>query len=337
LGKSAGNFIVLTEIDHKLAEVGDLDFRALILNVFSRWKIVVAGSIAGFLFAVLQLHTANYTYAVQMVVTPVSTSGEDSGGSRLGALGGLASLAGVAVPASQSTSQFRLFVVSLKSRDVANLLAQNHELMTTMFAKEWDQQDHSWKELPVGLLDEGMIGVKKLLGLRIKPWSPPDGTEVQEFINSNIQILQDPKVNYLATIELDSDSPQFAIKFLSLLAHTADENLRRKAILHTTQYINYLTSELSKITVAEHRAALMNSLSQQEQTAMAANSEVPYSADIFDSPSVAPLPISPNAKNTIFMGVLLGTVIGALGALLLHFRAVGFQRTIRTFRNAINL
>ena len=143
---------------------------------------------------------------------------------------------------------------------------------------------------------------------------------MQQFIAANVQIVQDPKINYLATLEFDSPSPKFAASFLSQLAFAADDNLRQRALARTRQYIDYLTTQLNHVTVAEHREAIMNSLSLQEQNAMAANSAAPYAAEIFDGPSYAPQPVSPNAKNIFARYIALGAAVGAIIALLLYAR-----------------
>jgi uncharacterized protein involved in exopolysaccharide biosynthesis len=306
--------------DQEPAGIGSVDFRTLTFAVLRRWKIVTAGLVAGFLLAVIQLHLADTVYATQMTVTPVRPTGDaNSGTSSLGPLGGLASLAGVSLPSSQNSTDFRLFIESLTSRDVANRLASDHALMKNLFADQWDEDNHSWHEPHTGFGHEIMTGLKSMLGIRVPVWLPPDAATVQEFVKGNIQILQDPKKTYLATIEFDSVSPTFAGEFLSLLGRAADMKLRESALKRASQYIDYLSAQLNTVTVAEHRQALMSSLSQQEQTAMAANSAVPYAADVFDSPSVAYQPVYPVARTIFEIDVAVGTVLGAALALVLHF------------------
>jgi hypothetical protein len=287
-----------------------INLRDMARTVLKGWK-TVAWCIGVFVvFAIIQIHLAPTVYAVQMQVTPVPGS-NDQASSRVSSLSNLAQLAGISSLSNQSGSQFRLYADSLYSRALADDLAKNQDLMKSIFSGEWDEQSHSWREPERGFTSLAGAAIMSFLGVDQPAWQPPDGARLQKYLTNALTIVPDLKKPYLVTIVVNSSNPQFAIRLLTLVDRAADNYMRKKALLRATQYINYLSMELNTVTVAEHREAIMQTLSEQEKFKMSAGSAVPYAAEVFDKPWASLQPVSPRPGQFLLNAIVLGGLIGA--------------------------
>jgi hypothetical protein len=310
-----------------------IDLREMAQVVLKRWRFI-AGTIVVFLvLAVINLHSSPSVFSVKMQVTQVQGSG-DQASPRMTSLSSLAQLAGLNLSpsASQSASQFRYYLDSMHSRALADDLATNKDLMKTIFSREWDEESHTWRKPEPSLIEIVKGGIMWVLGARPLPWDPPNGARLQEILAEpgNLEVQEDIKRPDHATIEVDSVNPQYAIKLMRAVHWTANEHLRKKALLRATEYIDYLSKELSTVTVAEHREAIMQALSEQEKFKMSASSAAPYAADVFDGPWVLRKRLAPRPSEVYPVAVLKGFLVGAVIVLLLEYFGEAIRERIRS-------
>jgi hypothetical protein len=294
------------------------------------WRLILGCAAFGFVIAALSLQGAIYTYPVQMQATTVqSTSGGGGGGGRgLSQLSGLASLANISMPSTQNEIQFQLFVESLSSRDLANDIAKNHDIMIALYGGQWDPISQTWFEPPITSTARAKQWVRGILGLApTLPWHPPNGENIQSFLSDSLEVTQDPRKTYMVTLQLTSSSRDFSIRFLNLLVQTADERLRQKALERARVYISYLTAKLNTVTVAEHRDALTQALGEQERYAMVASSGKPFAAEVLQSPWASNLPASPSPRQAFLIWMILGAMAGMAFAFLRHRYRDQLQRS----------
>jgi len=308
-----------------------IDLRSLGVALRREWKIVTLCVVVAVALGVLDLRSEIYTYPVQMQLTTVQSNSDDTAGSRLSSLSGLAALASAALPPNQNALQFRLFVDSLRSRDIADELAKNQGLMKTLFGDEWDQATQSWREPPLPAYLQTWSSVRSFLGLApTRPWHPPDGSNLLNYLNRNLEVDLDPRKPYLVKLILVSANTQFAIDFLSLLDRTADDHLRQKALLRARAYVDYLSNQLSKVTIAEHREAITQALSEQEKFAMVASSGAPFAAEVFEKPWASTLPAAPVPRQILALAAFIGAAVGSVVALVVNrFRRSARRRKAR--------
>jgi LPS O-antigen subunit length determinant protein (WzzB/FepE family) len=304
----------------------------LALVVLKGWYFVIICVAIGLAIAINYLQSATYIYSAQMQITPPQNSDSSSSNRLGGALGGLASLAGVSLPTGQSGSQFQLFVESLTSRDLTDALAQNDTIMKTIFADQWDEATQTWHE-PAH--DDWYLWKQKArpyLGLRpLPPWHKPDGGSLQVVLGKNLQVQQDALKPYMVKVVFYNPSPKFGVDFLNAMSAKADDLLREKALLRSKEYIAYLSNQLKTVTIAEHREAISQALSEQEKFAMVASSGAPFAADIFERPWASTLPTEPNATRVLSLAIFLGGAVGGFIAYAAHkVRWSGAKRSRRS-------
>lgn len=289
--------------------------RELAIALTRGWWLIFLCVLAAVLCAINYLHSATFRYETTMEVTPAQTSGADA--ARLSAAGGLATLAGLALPNSQGTSDFQLYLDALLSRTMADELAKDPGLMHKLFPSEWDEATQSWHEPPPPTGWPAIeMSIQDYLGYPSVPWHQPDGESLYGFINYYVKIQQDPRKTYKADIIMTYPDRKFAVQFLNLLHQTADDLLRQKTIQRTKAYIAYLSNTLSKTTIAEQRVAIAQSLSEQEKSAMVAQSGSAYAADLFVRPWANSYPVSPAPAKTLLIFAAVGAFVGGFLAWL---------------------
>jgi len=263
-----------------------------------------------------------------MTVTPAQRGTTSNVG------GGLAALVNLAIPSGDNGSDFSLYLDLLKSRNIADELAKDPQLMRYLFGGEWDEASQSWKERPeTRRVPLAMKQFFDFLGYPAAAWHAPNGETMLGFLTSQVTIEQDPRKPYMAKIVMNYGDKEFAMQYLTKLHKTADEMLRERAIKRTNDYIAYLSSTLSKVTVAEHRLALAQALSEQEKAAMIAKSGAPFAAEVLEEPWANSYPSFPQGFQTLMRFGFLGALAGsALALLFWKIRMTWQARTARRSR-----
>ena len=290
-----------------------LSFFDVIIEIVRSWKIIIAFFAACVVASLLYLHFSNYRYTAELRVSPAQSNG-GSLASKLGGLAGLASISGVSIPQDSGAVSYALYLEGLKSRYVATQLAQRPEVMTRIFANEWNPEERRFHE-PSGPRVTIVRGVKELLGLPIYPWEAPNAARLQEHLESAVKIQQNTKTS-IATITYSHGDPAFAATLLGALHEAADDELRRKARIRSGEYVRYLSEQLRTVSLAEHRVALSQALAEQERMRMMSSSGLPFAADPLGPATASLRPTSPRPAIIIVFGALFGLVLGVAVALL---------------------
>jgi len=292
----------------------DVDLGKLFQILLERKRLILASILGAVLLAIVYLHIATYSYTATLMVSPVISS-SDSMSSKLGGLSSLASLAGTKLPTDSGTQTFMLYQQGLYSRDVADEMARNPQIMHIVFRNQWDADRKQW--IGPSRVVSFLVGlVKDVIGIPIRPWQPPSGALLQEYIVKNVTVDSDAD-KPIVTITYRDQDPQFAVAFLRELDRAVDHKLRGIAIVRANQYVGYLTSQLEKVTQADIRLALMSTLADQEKTQMMASATAPYAAQPFDLPSASRKPTNPKPFLVLAGALFAGGLLGVLSALCL--------------------
>lgn len=286
------------------------DLVDLMLQLWRDRLLVALVAALSVLAMIVYLNVATPRYTATLLVTPAQSSGSGLSSS-LRNLGGLASLAGVQLPQDGSSLAFLKYGENLQSRVAAERLAADPALMQQIFAAEWNTREKRW-EKPASLPRTIVNGVKSMLGLWVQPWSEPGAARLQEYLERNVQVVQDQK-RPLVTILFEHRDPAFAGQFLERLHAEVDDDLRDRGLARTGSNIAYITRKLEVVTVAEHRIALTEALGEQERARMTAESGAPFAAEPVSKVSVSFRPSFPRPTlflaGALFLGLLLGAVI----------------------------
>jgi hypothetical protein len=283
-----------------------------------RRKLIFASMLAFLAVGLIYLHLVDYTYTATLVVSPVPTSSSSAASglaSKLGSIGNLASLAGINLGGDMGNQAFTMYQEGIYSRDVADTLARDPEIMHAVFDKQWDAAARKWTP-PLPLLRAIVEVVDGIFGVPVQPWQPPNGALLQEYIADNVDLDTDPQ-NPIVTITYRYKDPQKAVRFLHELDRAVDNKLRNLALARARQYVGYLSGQLTRVTNTDVRDALMSTLVDQENTVMMASVTAPYAAQPFGAPSASRKPENPKPLLVVSAALVTGGLLGCLGALWL--------------------
>ncbi len=279
----------------------------------------------GLLTGVLYLHIASPGYTVSLTIAPVSQ--QPTSGSTLS---GLSSLLGTST--SPSTDSFVLYREAIQAKLIAaNSIANDQNLLHRIFSTEWSLEDNRWQE-PPSFTHQASQTVRGILGLPVRPWSPPDAERVMNFLE-RMSVFEE-RTSPTVTLSITASSPGLGIAILQAANRGVDDFLKKRALDRSTESIAYIEKQLATVTALENRTILLAMLSEQEKTRMAASSGLPFAAEPFGAPILPPVPNSPNGLVVLVLSLLCGALAG-FGLALTPSRALdSFERWLRALVGA---
>lgn len=294
-------------------QMEDVNFTQLLSILWRGKGIILLAMSAALLLGILYLHLTTYQYTATITLTAAQSSSGD-GNVGLGALGGLASVAGISVGSSQTMTPFQLYAESATSHQVAEVLAQDSRVMHTLFFAEWDEATTNWQE-PDSALRKIINIVKVVIGVPVAPWKAPETTRLQSYLDNQINVEQDSK-KPLVTLTYSHKDPEFALYLIQAINKTTDDLLRQQTLSRTSEYIKFLTEKLQTTSVAEHRDDIAQALSDQEKLAIFAQSNSAFAAQPIDTATVSARPTSPKPLAVLVASLFLGCLLGSLVVLV---------------------
>ena len=287
-----------------------IEFLRLLIS--KKW-LIMGFAAAGLGFGIILLNVITATYTTELKVTPASSS-TGKLGSKFGGVGNLAALAGVTLgPSSTSATPFELYLDRLKSLELANELANDPVIMTTIFARDWDQSRKSWKK--PSLMHSIIMNLKTFLGRPKRVSRAPNGARLQTYLEEEISIKRSREGAPIVTITFEHENPKFAVYLLSKMDKLADNRIREKDLARATKYSAYWSSRLETAVVTELRKALSEALIEQERSIMMSSSDVPYSVIAIEPPSSSDRPTKPSIIIVLMVSFIFGGMLGSILAL----------------------
>jgi hypothetical protein len=296
----------------RLVRHGTFDLRVATQVIKQHRLTVLVAMVVGVIVSVAYLHVAPRKYAVQLYITAATPTSKTPNG-----LAALSSLAGLDLGSAENP-KFREFLAAIKSPVAAEAIIGNQAMVRTIFPREWSVSEGRWREPPSYLRAPGRI-VKRMLGIPVVPWAPPDAARVYEYLKDNLKVMPDEKSG-IVTLELDSERPRQTEALLVTLNQAIDNWMRAHDLQHATDDIDYLSAELSKATVEELRVALASALSDQEKERALASAPLPYVSDMLGTPTFSKRPAYPKAIPVLLGGVMIGFLVGFFIAARKHGR-----------------
>ncbi len=281
-----------------------LDVRsALRLLLRKRWWIIAAVVVSSVLFAAAAFKITPVYRAVTVLI-PVSSERSNfvgSGGSSLGQLGGLASLAGLALGSSDAATAEALGV--LRSREFAEKFIVDNNLIPQLFAKQWDASAGTWK-----------ADVHR---------APTVGKAFKYFDKRIRTVLQDNKSG-LISLQIDWTNREAAAAWANQLVKRLNSEMRARAISSADASIAFLEKELTMTSVVEMREAINRIIEAQEKQRMVATVTEEYAFRVVDT-AIAPDaddPVKPPKLLLIVAGPMVGLAL-SIACILIFAQANG--------------
>lgn len=320
----------MTEISERSPQLPDRGFD-LSATIAIAWRERVTVLIVALLtvaLVVVYLNVATYYYTATLKVTAAQSS-PDGLFSKLGNVAGLSALTGGRLSAGGGSSTFLNYGENLQSRSAAQQLACDPVLLRGMFPREWDPDLRRWRE-PASGFDSLLNGIRSILGLRVYSWQQPDAGRVQDFLERRVNVTQDQR-KPIITVTFDDPDAKFAVHLLERLHKVVDDDIRQRSLERAEANVQFLIEQLRIVTLADHRQALADALSEQEKTRMLARSSASFAAEPLSDASASLRPTSPRPMLLLIGGLVGGLGIGVLAAIGVdRLRAPRTVRPVRT-------
>ena len=253
-------------------------------------------------------------YTVYYKLKRVSESPEISKG--IGGLGGLASLAGIQLPAG-GNEDFYIFTELLLSVEVSEKIIENESLIKKLFESEWNEADDTYSEVKRTGIRKFLSPYKKILtGRPPIQYTPPNAQRLVEFITKNIDITQNAKQGFL-TLRSETVDPETLIKLIVEIANTSDYIIREKYKMYSKEPLSYYKEKIRLARSREHREALATLIGKEEQKLMLASSSKFFVAEPIMKPVTSLYPTYPKPILTLLTSFLCGLLLGSFTLLIL--------------------
>ena len=261
-----------------------------------KWQILAiaflfaAGSVA---YALL----ATEWYRAEVLLAPADERSTTSLG---GQLGGLAALAGVSVGGGDSA----VAIATLKSREFARAFIEDYELLTLLFADQWDESGQRWREND--------------------PEKWPDIRDAVKYFQENILRVNEDNKTGLVKLAIEWTDAEVAAKWANEIVQRINNKLRERALREAETNVSYLQAELSQTTVVTLQQSISRLLESELQKLMLARGNEEFAFRVIDSAAVPNQRIKPQRALIVVVATFFGGVLGVFFVLLAHaFRSMG--------------
>ena len=293
-------------MNHNIEVNDEVVLRDLFLMLWRSKIYIILASIVSIFFASLYLHLAQRTYTVEYSVKPVN---ETKNNSSLSGLGGFASIAGIQLPSS-SNNDFAIFKQLITSTEVSEIIFSNKNIIKSIFRSEWDETLNNYSMPPKSKIKILISDVKKLLtGNKEVNYIPPNPRRLAIFINKNIRINEDKETGFLRFISQTS-KPELILLLIKEATETSDKIMRQRYIDFSAEPLAFYKEKLSTARSREHREALAELISKEEQKLMFASRGKYFIAEPYINSTISLHPTAPKPKLILALSLVLGFFIG---------------------------
>ena len=346
------NIVTQTNEDRSSEEVEEInigDIIRFVLDYFTRMRacfpVFFAILFVFMLGWALIYFFATPTYTATATIGPPNPSPISSLIANMGAPsigGGMAKkLLGAAGAGGSTNDPFQEYQQLLVSPRLIVALTKTKGFMPLAFSGLWDRSANKWED--PSFVHNVTSAVKRLLQ---RPTSDhPDDVWLALYLQNNFSVSQAADVsgsgitslanlggnNYL-TLSLDADSPEKAQTLQNTILNVTDDLIRQEQLRDVIARIAFIESELKKVTEADQRDALIQTLASQEQLNVMMVADKRFAYVLVSTPYASPVPTWPMSPGkAIALSVFLSLVLwGVLVALETKFTFV--QRQLLRFR-----
>jgi uncharacterized protein involved in exopolysaccharide biosynthesis len=223
-------------------------------------------------------------------------------GGNLGALGGIAALAGFKIGSDGGQTEESLAV--LRSQQFNEAFIRENGLLPILYASRWDEVAGKWKG---------------------DPEDKPTLAMAYRRFNREIRTVFQDKKTGLVTLQVDWKDRRIAAKWANELVSRLNSEMRRRAITDADASMKYLESELASTSTVETRLAINRLMEGQINARMVANVTNEYVFRVVD-PAMVPDRndvVRPRRVLLAALGIMCGGLAGVFAILVFGRRRPG--------------
>jgi uncharacterized protein involved in exopolysaccharide biosynthesis len=276
-----------------VAERGEASLFDLVWIGWRRRRLVAGVALATAVVGVVLSLLMKPVYRSEVLLAPVQEDSAMAAVSGMASqLGGLAALAGLALPKQQAQVEA---LATLKSRALAEEFITERKLMPVLFARKWDEKRGKWKS--------------------DRPDKIPTMGDALKMFDARVREVREDTKTGLVTLRIDWHDRKLAADWANDLVARANQRLRLRAIAEAEQSTEFLNRELAKTRSVEITEAINRLIEAQIKRKMVANVQPQFAFKVIDPavPSDRDKRVKPKRKLMVlafgFAGVLLGMLV----------------------------
>ena len=255
----------------------------------------------------LWLQYAERKYTVEYKLKPVNETKQNNS---LAKLGGFASITGIQLPSNSSTD-FMIFKELITSVEVSEIIFENKELIKNLYSSEWNAVDNNFSEPKRNQIKVLFSSVKNILtGNNNLNYVPPNAKRLATFISDNIQISDNKDTGFIS-IKTKTSEPNMMLLLILESTEASDKIMRQRYVEFSTEPLAFYKEKLRTARSREHREALAELISAEEQKLMLASRGKHFTAEPYINPTISLYPTEPKPKIVLLISMLLGLLTGA--------------------------
>jgi hypothetical protein len=290
----------------------EIDLKKLFLKLWRGKIYIILVSFIFIFFASLYLQSAQRKYTVEYNLKPVV---ETKNRSAISGLSGFASIAGIQLPTS-SNNDFNIFKKLILSVEVSEIIFENNAIINDVFRSEWNETLKNYSRPPKNRYQSLVSDAKKLLTGNIElNYMPPNPRRLSIIIKNNIQISEDKETGFLKFTS-ETPNPDLMLSIIIEATKASDKIMRQRYIDFSIEPLAFYKEKLRTARSREHREALAELISKEEQKLMFASRGKYFIAEPYLNPVVSLHPTAPKPKLILAVSLLLGLLFGAVFVLV---------------------
>jgi len=294
----------------------EIDLKDLVSTLWSGKIYIILISTISIFFASLYLQSAERKYKVEYKLKPV---GEIKNERSISNVGSLASLAGFQLQ-KNSNSNISIFKELITSVEVSKIIFENEKIIRDIYRSEWDETLNNYSRPPKSKIKIFISEAKKLLTGSIEiNYMPPNPKRLKNFINKNIQISEDKETGFLQFIS-ETSKPELMLSIIIEATNASDKIMRQRYVDFSVEPLAFYKEKLRTARSREHREALAELMSEEEQKLMFASRGKYFIAEPYISPTISLYPTAPKPKLILALSLVVGLFLGS--ALVLMRNAI---------------
>jgi len=290
----------------------EIDLRDLFFALWGGKIYIILISIISFSLASFYLQYAERKFSVEYNLKPV---GETKNSPSFSGLGGFASLAGIQLP-TRSNNDFNIFKELITAPEVSEIIFENKKIIKEIFRSEYDETLNNYSRPSKSKIQIFVSDVKKLLtGNTDVNYMPPNPRRLAIFIKNNIHIGEDKDTGFLKFTSKTS-KPELILSLIIESTKASDKIMRQRYVDFSTEPLAFYKEKLRTARSREHREALAELISKEEQQLMFASKGKYFIAEPYKNPTVSLYPTAPEPKLILVLSLVMGLFLGAALVLL---------------------
>jgi uncharacterized protein involved in exopolysaccharide biosynthesis len=263
----------------------------LMVLVKRKWFIMGLVFFAGVTAVIISLLLTNI-YRSEATIAAKET--EQSPSKALtGALGGLGGMVANEIGLGGGSNADKIEVL-LKSRRLAQLVVEKHNLLPILFKEKWDSQKKAWLENPAPTVQDAYKLISKKL----------------------LKVSRDRKTDVI-TVSIEDRNPEFARSMVDYYLTELSEGLRAEVLKDAEENMRFLTAQLDKTSDTLLREKIYNMLAKEIEKDTFARAQTYYGFYVLDPP-IAP-DLNKKAKPRRALICILSVVVAFFVAVFLAF------------------